>query len=97
MDRFRSNIVVRGGTPYEEDAWSSVRCGEMAFGCAAVCQRCIITTTDQATGRRDGDEPLRTLALYRRAPDGSGVMFGRYLVHSGMGRLRVGDVVVPER
>ncbi len=96
IGRFRPNIVVRGGAPYEEDTWSSIRAGEVAFGCADVCLRCIIATTDQATGCRDGDEPLRTLATYRRAPDRNGVMFGRYLVHSAPGRLRVGDLVLPE-
>lgn len=93
MERFRSNIVVRGVAPFEEDNWSCVSAGEIVFQPSAACLRCVITTTDQETGMRDGVEPLRTLGLYRRAPDGSGVMFGRYLVHSGMGTLHVGDLL----
>ena len=74
MSRFRPNIVVRGGAPYEEDTWSAVRTETLVFGCASPNLRCIVTTTDQQTGARDGPEPLRTLATYRRAPDGSGVL-----------------------
>ena len=96
MDRFRPNIIVRGGAAYEEDTWNRVRCGDLVFGCASPDLRCVITTTDQQTGRRDGPEPLRTLATYRRAA-GGGVMFGQYLVHSGTGALRVGDALLAER
>jgi len=97
MNRFRPNIVVRGSAPYEEHTWSRVRAGDMVFGCPAACLRCVISTTDQQTGDRDGAEPLRTLATYRRSSDGGGVMFGQYLVHSGSGKLRLGDVVTTER
>ena len=94
MNRFRPNIVVRGSAPYEEDTWKSVRAGEVVFRCAAPNLRCVITTIDQQSGKRDGAEPLRTLATYRRAQNGSGVMFGQDLVHSGTGKLRVGDTLV---
>lgn len=94
MNRFRPNIVVRGSAPYEEDTWKAVGAGGIVFGCAAPNLRCLITTIDQQSGKRDGAEPLRTLATYRRAQNGSGVMFGQYLVHSGTGKLRVGDPLV---
>ena len=94
MNRFRPNIVVRGSAPYEEDTWKAVGAGGIVFGCAAPNLRCVITTIDQQSGKRDGAEPLRTLATYRRAQDGSDVMFGQYLVHSGTGKLRVGDPLV---
>jgi uncharacterized protein YcbX len=42
------------------------------------------------TGAR-GKEPLRTLATYRDSDEG--VLFGRYLIHSSPGTLRVGDPV----
>jgi uncharacterized protein YcbX len=96
MARFRPNIVVRGAAAYEEDTWTRVRVSQISFGCSAACLRCVITTTDQQTGARDGVEPLRTLATYRRAADGSGVMFGQYLVHAEPGMLRVGDALVVE-
>jgi len=54
------------------------------------CARCVVTTTDQETLER-GQEPLRTLAAFRRQEQK--VMFGQNVVHYGTGVLRVGDVV----
>lgn len=97
MTRFRPNIVVRGCAPYDENTWNTVEVGGIVFGCATTCLRCVITSIDQQTGIRQGPEPLRTLATYRRSPDGKGVIFGQYLIHSGTGTLRIGDALVPER
>ena len=44
------------------------------------CTRCIVTTTDQSTGTRDGDEPLRTLAQFRFDRELKGVVFGQNLI-----------------
>jgi hypothetical protein len=90
MNRFRPNLVVRGCEPYAEDRWSLVRVGAVAFRAAEPCPRCAVTTVDQRTGAR-GKEPLRTLAAYRDSDEG--VLFGRYLIHSSLGTLRVGDPV----
>jgi uncharacterized protein YcbX len=94
MDRFRPNLVLSGLDAFAEDTWKRVRIGEVVFRCAGPCARCIVTTTDQATGER-GVEPLRTLAQFRRNPaEPSHVNFGQNLVHeSKAGRLRVGDPV----
>ena len=91
MNRFRPNIVVTGTESYAEDQWQSIRIGDIEFAVAKSCVRCTVTTTDQATGER-GDEPLRTLATYRRVP-GQGVMFGQNLIHLAQGTIRVGDEV----
>lgn len=53
--------------------------------------RCAITMVDQETGHRDGPEPLRTLADYRRGPDG--VVFGAYFTVTREGKVSVGDAV----
>ncbi len=90
MNRFRPNLVVRGSAAYAEDGWGEVRIGGTVFRVAEPCRRCAITMTDQETAER-GKEPLRTLATYRRF-DG-GVAFGRNLIHSSPGTLRVGDPV----
>jgi uncharacterized protein YcbX len=91
MDRFRPNIVIRGGAPYVEDTLDRFRLGEVEFTGTTLCIRCPIPTTDQRTGER-GKEPLRTLATYRKQP--GGVVFGRNLNHHGTGTVRVGDVVL---
>jgi uncharacterized protein YcbX len=91
MRRFRPNIVVAGAGAYAEDGWRHLRIGALTFDVVKPCQRCAITTVDQATAER-GTEPLRTLATYRQVPSG-GVMFGQNLLHDGEGYLRVGDAV----
>jgi uncharacterized protein len=95
MNRFRTNLVVAGGEAYAEDHWKRFRIGDVVFRSVGPCARCIVTTTDQATGDR-GVEPLRTLATYRRDPaQHTNVNFGQNLVNeSKAGRIRVGDPVV---
>jgi len=94
MNRFRPNLVVAGSAPFAEDTWRGFTVGGIPMEAVKPCGRCITTTTDQATGRRDGDEPLRTLATFRR--QGNKVMFGQNVVHYGTGTLRVGDEVRAE-
>jgi uncharacterized protein len=91
MNRFRPNLVIAGGAPFGEDALSSFGAGPLRFRVVKPCDRCVVTTTDQATAER-GSEPLRTLATYRRW-DGK-VYFGQNVVHEGTGRLAVGDGLV---
>jgi uncharacterized protein len=95
IDRFRANLVVAGCAPHAEDTWRRIRIGDVVLRSVGPCTRCIVTTTDQATGAR-GVEPLRTLAQYRRDPrQPSEVNFGQNLVNeSKAGRIRVGDPVV---
>lgn len=92
MNRFRPNLVVRGSAPWAEDEWASFTMGSIPMKGVKLCARCVVTTTDQATGQRDGPEPLRELAQFRRWP--RGVMFGQNVVHYGTGRLRLGDILV---
>lgn len=92
MNRFRPNLVVTGCAPYAEDTWPRFRIGDVVFRAGGPCARCVITTTDQDTAER-GQEPLRTLATYRRdSEDPTGVNFGQNLIHeTKAGVLRVGD------
>lgn len=94
MNRFRPNLVVAGSGPFAEDEWRRFRIGGIPMQGVKPCARCVVTTTDQARGRRDGDEPLRTLASFRRRD--RGVVFGQNVVHYGTGVLRVGDAVCVE-
>jgi uncharacterized protein len=90
MNRFRPNLVIGGGEPYQEDGWRRIVIGGLGFRVVKPCERCVVTTTDQTTAER-GQEPLRTLATYRKR--GTEVMFGQNVVHDHGGRLRLGDPV----
>ncbi len=90
MNRFRPNLVISGCKPYEEDTWKRIRIGKIHFKIAKPCSRCTVTTVDQATGQR-GEEPLKTLAAYRKQE--KGIMFGQNLVHENQGFLSAGDSV----
>ncbi len=94
MDRFRPNLVLRGVRPYAEDGWTRFRIGGVTFRSGEPCARCIVTTTDQASGER-GVEPLRTLAGYRRDTlKPNQVNFGRNVFHEdAAGTLRAGDAI----
>ncbi|MDP9869607.1 MULTISPECIES: MOSC domain-containing protein [Streptosporangium] len=90
--RFRPNAIIDGAEPFAEDAWTSVRIGEIDFRVSELCDRCAATLWDPATQER-GKEPLRTLARHRRW-DGK-TWFGIRLVPRNLGELRVGDGVRP--
>lgn len=90
VNRFRPNLVVQGTLPYVEDMWRKICIGEVPFHIVEACERCPITTTDQATAVV-GKEPLRTLATYRRAQ--KGVIFGQNMIHAHEGIIRLGDTV----
>jgi len=88
MNRFRPNLVIAGVEPFGEDRLRAFAIGGMTFSAVKPCDRCVVTTTDQVTGER-GVEPLRTLATFRRS--NGKVLFGQNVIHTGTGRLRVGD------
>jgi uncharacterized protein YcbX len=90
MNRFRPNLVVAGAEAFAEDGWTEIRIGEVVFSVVKPCTRCKVTTVDQETGRV-GEEPLRTLADFRRGE--KGVEFGHNLIHHGTGTLEVGMAV----
>lgn len=96
MDRFRTNVVVAGAEPWAEDSWADLRVGDVSFLGAKDCARCAVTTVDQDTGEKSSDnEPLRTLASFRRKAGGR-IIFGQNLIPRGLGRIAVGDeVIVP--
>lgn len=93
MNRFRPNIVLDGLAAFDEDRMTWLRAGPVALKCVKPCTRCIVTTTDQRTGERRGEEPLRTLRTFRWLPALKGVAFGmNAIVTDGAGReLAVGD------
>jgi len=87
MDRFRTNLIVKGCKPYEEESWKKIQIGSVEIDCVRPRARCIIINTDQNTSERAA-EPLKILTSYRRR--GGKVYFAEAAIHRGEGLLRVG-------
>ncbi|MFI1498626.1 MOSC domain-containing protein [Streptomyces platensis] len=91
MERFRPNFVVDGwDTPQTEDRARRITVGGGVLGFTKLAIRCAVTLVDQRTGGKAGPEPLRTLATYRRVPEG-GVAFGSKFSVVATGKVAVGD------
>lgn len=95
MRRFRPNVVVDCDEPWAEDLWPAIRIGEVVLDLVKPSDRCIVTTTDQATGERRGPQPLQALARVHRSKDPriNGVLFGVNAVPRALGRVSVGEPV----
>ena len=93
MVRFRPNVVIDGDEPFAEDAWPTVRIGNLKFRTTMLCDRCVMTTIDPVT-LASGKEPIRTLARHRRWDHKT--WFGTRLVPLETGTICVGDAVEPE-
>ncbi|MBK8505960.1 MAG: MOSC domain-containing protein [Saprospiraceae bacterium] len=93
IERFRPNLVIKGGLPYSEDDLIHFKIGKVTFEGLEKCARCAVPNLDPETGITDKDqEPTRTLSSYRR--QGNHIYLGMNLVHSGSGMLRVGDELI---
>ena len=92
MNRFRPNLVIADAQPFEEDLWQRISIGDTVLRAVKPCERCVITTVDQAEGAFRGPEPLKTLATFRRR--GESVAFGQYFRPESKGtNLHRGDEV----
>lgn len=93
MNRFRPNVVVVGwSAAHTEDRVRRMSLGTGEIRYAKRCVRCSVPLVEQATGKRSGPEPVRTLADYRREPEG-GVSFGMTATISRTGEVAVGDPI----
>ena len=90
VNRFRPNIVMEGGLPYEEDRMQHFRINEINFYGVKLCARCSIPTIDQETGKKN-KEPTKTLADYRRK--GQNVYFGQNVLYRNTGYIKPGDEI----
>lgn len=96
MNRFRPNFVVSDSEAFSEDGWKKIRIGGALFHIVKPCARCVMTTIEQATGEKDGKEPLKTLAEFRipKRSIKKKILFGQNLIAEKAGDvLRVGDQV----
>ncbi len=96
MNRFRPNIVMKGGEAFTENKIGSFMINDISFVGIKRDGRCPITTIDQMTAI-SGVEPLRTLGTLMQDgkyvyKEGNMVYFGMYLTHSGTGTISIGDV-----
>lgn len=82
MNRFRPSIVVSDLEAFEEDRIAELSNSAVSLHPVKPCTRCAITTTDQQTGLRDGEEPLRTLRSFRLDRELKGVTFGQNVIVS---------------
>lgn len=62
MNRFRPNIVVKGLAAFDEHGLSELSSENYRLKLCHPCERCVVTTIDQATGAKDPDrQPFMTL------------------------------------
>lgn len=90
MNRFRPNLIFRGGKPHDEDGWRNFTVGSNRFVAVKPCARCVLTTVNQDTAEK-GIEPLRTLATYRKQENK--ILFGQNLVALDHGQIKVDDQI----
>jgi uncharacterized protein YcbX len=93
--RFRMNLELDGCEPLQEDGWEGrlVRVGTAVLRVLGPVPRCVVTTQDPDTGRKDFDT-LKRIAEYRPLiPDDGGVPFGMYAEVEQPGSVAVGDPV----
>jgi uncharacterized protein len=95
--RFRMLVGVDGCGPHEEDAWLGlpVRLGEATVRVTGTVGRCVVTTRNPDSGKRDFDT-LAAIKAYRgQNPLTRELDLGVYGVVVEPGRVRVGDPVEP--
>ncbi len=99
--RFRPNLLLDGVDAYAEDAAVELVAGAVPHCPDQGLHACVITTIDHLTGERSGEEPLRTLKVYRFDAALRGVVFGRnayatagHRQHAASGRRRAAVTTV---
>ncbi|XP_076100692.1 mitochondrial amidoxime-reducing component 1-like [Mytilus galloprovincialis] len=93
---FRSNIIVKGCPPYDEDHWDVIKIRNAKFRNIDACTRCILTTVDPFKGEKSKDEePLKTLQTYRAFEPypPSKPLFGIHLANDVEDVIHVGDPI----
>ena len=88
--RFRGNIVIEGGTPWEEREWTgrSLRIGAAELRVVDPINRCAATCVDPDTGSRDMNVPKILQHAFGH------VETGVYAEVTESGSIRAGDPVV---
>ncbi len=88
MSHFRPNLVVKGCEAFAEDQWRRLKIGESELEVVKPCSRCVITTIDPITAKKDPQQqPLRSLLTFRKR--GKEVYFGQNMIARKHGELQL--------
>lgn len=96
IERFRPNIVIRGGEPWAEDSWKTVRVhgeqGPLELDVVCRCLRCQVPNVDPDTAEKNPRQPWNKLVSYRRIDPGlrHKPSFGMLCVPKAAGSVSVG-------
>ncbi len=93
---FRPNIVITGGSAFDEDSWKRIKIGEYEYYVSCRTVRCLLPNVNPNTGKRHGSEPDRTLKDFRRidAGDPKNACLGMQMVPAlESSQIEVGDEV----
>lgn len=91
MKRFRPNLVIHTKAAFEEDRWAKLSIGKVNFEIVKPCARCVMTTIDPETGKA-GEEPMKTLATYRK--QNGRIIFGQNMIAGSEGSIHIGDEII---
>ncbi|EDW06968.1 molybdenum cofactor sulfurase [Drosophila mojavensis] len=98
VDRFRANIIIDTGTPFEELTYTQLRIGDILFQVDGPCQRCDMICINQRTGERS-PETLTTIARMQSGKMRFGIYISRLPSETDdrleqQQQLTCGDVIV---
>jgi uncharacterized protein YcbX len=95
--RFRINLELDGCEPYEEDSWDgrTIAISDAVLRLRGQIPRCVVTTLDPDTGRKDWDTLTQIANLRPRIPGDGGLPFGMYATVERPAEVRLGDPVLP--
>ena len=90
IERWRTNLWIEGAAPWEEFDWvgKRIRIGAAEFEVMERTERCMATTANPQTGRRDADT-LAALGTWDHQD------MGVRAVCTGGGEIALGDTVAP--
>ncbi|KXN90106.1 MOSC domain-containing protein 1, mitochondrial [Leucoagaricus sp. SymC.cos] len=72
IERFRPNIVLKGGGAFVEDGWEEIGIGSKdapAITLVSKCTRCLLPNVDPETGVKDAAVPYKVIMKFRKGLD----------------------------
>lgn len=99
IERFRPNIIFRGGGAFSEDQWEEISIGSKGaptITLVSKCTRCLLPNVSPETGERDNAVPYKVLMKFRTGIDPAQKMkpcVGCNGVPASDGVVKIGDWV----